>query len=112
MKVHSLIIRCTAFFLMLVFSQKTGAGLLFHNLLHTNKAVNHIPSQQNDSSKEIGYTCSCIDDFLTPFVEADKLIVSPVGTTLITVNEFLPATIRFYTHVFSSLRGPPSDQFI
>lgn len=91
--------------MLLVFTQKMGGSLLLHNLLHTSSSA---PSKQNDNTKEINYACSCIDDFLVPFVEADEPVVSPVITQSIVVNTFLHESISFPSHNFISQRGPPA----
>jgi hypothetical protein len=108
MKGRPFIIRFAAFFLILVFSQKAGAGLFLHNLLHRSAINNQIPGQENEKGKETGYTCNCIDDFLMPFAGADAPVISQPS-----LNHFLPFIffedqIAFHTPVFSALRGPPA----
>lgn len=93
MQVRSFIIRCAAIFLLLVFSQKSGAGLLLHNALHTESSI----------------TCSCIDDFLMPFTEADQPAIALIPEKHQLPVAFFADDIHFHTSVFTSLRGPPSD---
>jgi hypothetical protein len=106
MRARSFILRCAAFFLLLVFSQKSGAGLLLHNALHTNQATSE-PVKQSEN-KEINFACNCIDDFLMPFAEP----VEPGVTIIVEKHDspaiFLSEDIFYYTPGFISLRGPPS----
>jgi hypothetical protein len=102
------ILRCSAFLLIVVFSQKTGAGLIFHNLLHTSNTTNESPANQSENGIGFSYACSCVDDFLTPFVEAEE----PAGTQLIS-DPLIPVVsfedqIPFSTTIYSPLRGPPA----
>ena len=91
--------------MLLVFTQKMGGSLLLHNLLHKNATA---PVKQNDNSKEINYACSCIDDFLMPFDEANEPVVSPLITASIVTNTFLPESVSFPTPSYISQRGPPA----
>ena len=105
MKRPSLILRLAVFFLLAVFSQKMGGGLLVHNLLHTQSSKS---SQQDDRSKEINYACSCVDDFLMPFDEvAEFHFPSPV-TEAIASFTTLPTKVYTYREFHFSRRGPPS----
>jgi hypothetical protein len=107
MKARPFIMRCAAFFLMLVFSQKTGAGLFVHNLLHTQNTAGK-SSQPNEKGSEISFACSCIDDFLMPLAESAQPVycppVSAIAIPVICYRESIP----FCTPVLSSLRGPPA----
>ena len=103
---HPFILRCAAFLLILAFSQKAGTGLLLHNLFHTTPENTKIPGQEN--GKQLSYNCTCIDDFLTPFAEAEQPIYSqPVSghSVIFIIDE---ETIPFYTSILSFLRGPPA----
>lgn len=109
MRSRPFILRCTAFLLILVFSQKAGAGLFLHNLLHSTVANNKVPGQENGKGKDFNYNCTCIDDFLMPFAEAEE-----PGNALPVLAIFIPFTffennIPFHTTIFSSLRGPPAN---
>lgn len=108
MKGRPFILRCAAFFLILVFSQKAGAGLFLHNLLHGTSSNNRVPQQENEKSKDLSYTCSCIDDFLMPFTETEEPSYSqPVLTFVIPVT-FFEGLIPFHTSILFFLRGPPA----
>jgi len=105
MKTRSFILRCATFLLLLAFSQKTGAGLFLHNLLHAESTT---PVQQDDKkSRDISFSCSCIDDFLMPFTEADATVLVPPFANHSICLSSSPVTIPFRPAVFSSLRGPP-----
>ena len=102
------ILRCAAFLLILAFSQKAGTGLLLHNLFHNTTENTKIPGQENEKGKKLSYNCICIDDFLTPFAEAEQPIYShPVShhSIIFTIDE---ETIPFYSTILSFLRGPPA----
>jgi len=94
-----------AFLLLLVFFQQIGAGLYIHNLEHKNKALTH--SQHNEAAKEINFSCSCVDDFLTPFIDADELVVEKPITLHATFTDSFAERIYFTSIIFPSLRGPP-----
>jgi hypothetical protein len=106
-KARSFILRCAAFFLLLVFSQKTGVDLLLHNLLHESQDSKSSPLQK-DSKNEISYSCSCIDNFLTPFAEAEETFIPVVSATQLAKTVFLPGDAPFHFALFPSLRGPPT----
>jgi hypothetical protein len=104
MKGRSFLLRCAAFFLMLIFFQKAGAGLFYHNLFHSSSA-NEFPS---NSDKNIGYSCICIDDYLLPFEGTEQVSVSvPIVNFTITIAIFKDR-LPFCDIVYSSLRGPPA----
>jgi hypothetical protein len=105
MKRPSFILRLAAFFLLAVFSQKMGGGLLVHNLLHTQTSI---PSQKDDKSKEINYACSCLDDFLMPFDETEELHFSPPVSAPLASYTILPTQVYTYRNFHFSRRGPPS----
>jgi len=93
--------------LLLVFLQKTGAGLLFHNLVHA-KAVTSEHAVPKDGDKGISYACSCIDDFLVPFTAAEEQLPLQVTQELFTPAAHDVSAIPFNSPVYSSLRGPPA----
>ncbi|MDZ4793330.1 MAG: hypothetical protein SGI83_03545 [Bacteroidota bacterium] len=102
MKGRSFLLRCAAFFLLLVFSQKAGAGLLLHNLFHTTETT------EQTKANETRYSCTCIDDFMMPFDEAAETVYShSVSHHTITLT-FFKAYLPFITPVLSLLRGPPA----
>lgn len=106
MKSRSFILRCAAFVLILVFSQKTGAGLLFHNLLHTNQSAGN--SDKKNSNADISYACSCVDDFLMPFVGEEETVLCFAPVTYPETPVYLQASLSFTAISFASLRGPPA----
>lgn len=99
---NKFILRSLALFMMLVFVQKAGAGLFYHNFFHSN-SHSELPADKGN-----GYSCTCIDDFLMPFDEtAEPVIAHPVSEIAI-ITFFFKETIHFCTPVLSSLRGPPA----
>jgi hypothetical protein len=102
------ILRFTAFLLLLVFSQKAGAGFLLHNLFHSNTATNKNSSQGHEESKDANYSCTCVDDLLMPFTEAEVPVYSSPLVNFATPLTFLKEDILFYSLVRSLLRGPPA----
>lgn len=103
MKGRSFLLRSAAFFLMLIFFQKAGAGLFYHNLFHDTSA-NGSPS---DPDKSIGLSCACIDDFLAPFEGTEQIQVSTPPVIFTHIASIFEDRLPFSTLVFSSLRGPP-----
>ena len=107
MRTHSIIRRGIAVFLLLVFFQQMGAGLFVHNLLHDKAASSQSPVKKNESAKEINFSCSCVDNFLMPFVEADAPnVLADPGTYSKPVDAYIEPSY-FTSLIFSSLRGPP-----
>lgn len=104
MKIRSFILRFAAFFLILIFSQKAGAGLFYHDLFHKISSTELPP----EHDKEISYSCTCIDDFLMPFAEAVTASNAAPVSKYITVAEVYKEFLPFQTSVHSSLRGPPA----
>jgi hypothetical protein len=109
MKRRPFILRCAAFLLILVFSQKAGTGLFLHNLLHSPAADNKIPEQGNEKSKDFSYNCICIDDFLMPFAETEVPVYAQPVLAISVPFTFFENNIPFHTTIFSSLRGPPAN---
>lgn len=105
MQARSFIIRCIAFFLLLIFSQKSGASLLLHNVLHSNQAAKDIPGKD---TKEISLACSCIDDFLMPFAEPAEPAVAVIAEKHQAPVLFFAENVIFHDPVLTSPRGPPS----
>lgn len=108
MKLRPFIIRCAALVLILVFSQKTGAGLFLHNLLHTPAAAAKTPANPDENNREVSFACNCIDDFLMPFTEAGEPVYTPPVTAHGIPVVFFHDLIPFSSPDFSSLRGPPA----
>lgn len=107
MRAHSIIKRGIAVILLLVFFQQMGAGLFVHNLLHDKAASNQSPVKKNESAKEINFACSCVDNFLMPFVEADGSSVLPNPRAYSKPVDSYIEPSYFTSLIFSSLRGPP-----
>ena len=110
MRSRPFILRCAAFLLILVFSQKAGAGLFLHNLLHSTTASNKFPGQENEKSTGLSYNCTCIDDFMMPFDGSEEPVYSPPVTNPIAPDTFFENRIPFYTSIASYLRGPPAGK--
>lgn len=108
MRSRPFILRFAAFLLLLAFSQKAGAGLFLHTLLHSNTANSKIPSQENENSRELNYNCTCGDDFMMPFAEVEKpVFAGPVFSPVILFDSY-SNEISFYNSTLSFLRGPPA----
>ena len=108
LKARPFILRCATILLILVFSQKSGAGLFFHNLFHTGNSAKEAPGKQHDNSKELSYVCTCIDDFLMPFDGTDAPVFTEPVLAFAIPHSFFKDNIPFHTRIFSSLRGPPA----
>lgn len=104
MKARAFLLRCAAFFLMLIFFQKAGAGLFYHNFFHSDPAT-ELPASPD---KTIGYSCACIDDYLMPFEGAEQTHLSAPVVRFILITERFDHNLSFPTLVFSPLRGPPA----
>ena len=106
MRLRPVILQCTAIFLMMVFVQKSGAGLFLHNFLHTGSVNEDAPDTED--TKTVNYACTCVDDFLMPFDETNEVCqVHPFPSVFI-APVFPENNFVFYISVFSPLRGPPS----
>lgn len=108
MKARPLILRLAAFFLILLFSQKAGTGLFLHNWLHTSSIKTELPGE-NKQGNEVNYSCSCIDDFLTPFDEVAEPVYSPAISPLESPFSFYTNETPFHNPVLAFLRGPPAN---
>lgn len=108
MRIRPFILRCTAFFLLLVFSQKAGAGFFLHNLFHSNIETNKNTSQGHEENKGTNYSCTCVDDLLMPFIEAEAPVYSLSLLSFSIPLTFFKENIFFYSLVRSLLRGPPA----
>jgi len=107
MKANPVIKRVIAFFLLLVFFQQMGAGLFIHNLLHDKAPTGQSPAKKNESTKEISFSCNCVDSFLMPFVEGGALIVLHKSCTHAKPVDAYTEQSYFTSLIFSALRGPP-----
>ena len=107
MRANSIIRRGIASFLLLVFFQQMGAGLFIHNLLHDKAPTGQSPVKKNEGAKEISYVCSCVDNFLMPFVEATEPDVIQKPLTWSQSVAVYTERVYFTSLYFSPLRGPP-----
>lgn len=107
MRTRPLILRFTAFFMVLIFAQKSWAGLFLHNALHNN-TENKSPAKQESQGSGLSLSCTCVDDFLMPLDET----VIPVYFQLPLISTAREVSFKdelLYTLViFYSLRGPPA----
>ena len=108
MRNHPFIVRCTAFFLLLVFSQKAGAGLFLHNFFHSSIVNNKSTEQEHKQEKGFSYACTCVDDFLLPFTAAEEPLYSLPVPAFATPFTFFKESVPFHPSVLSFLRGPPA----
>ncbi len=100
--------RVVSVLLLLVFFQQIGAGLYIHNLLHDKEQAVATTQDEKISHKDIVVSCSCVDNFLMPFVDADIAIsLQPFQLHVKPVDSFSERTY-FTSLIFSSLRGPPT----
>jgi hypothetical protein len=109
MRGRPFILRCAAFLLILVFSQKAGAGLFLHNLFHSTAPNTKATEQENKKDRDFSYSCTCIDDFLMPFAEAEEAVYAQPVLIPATPITFFEENIPFHTPIFSCLRGPPTN---
>jgi hypothetical protein len=105
MKGRSFLIRISAFFLLLVFSQKSWGGLFIHDILHLKEA--DAPLSPEDQKKDIGYHCSCIDDFLAPYSGSDGIVFDFTPSIFFNPVVCLTVDVIEQSALQSSLRGPP-----
>ncbi len=107
MKANSIIRRGIGFLLLLIFFQQIGAGLFIHNIFHDKLPANHTPVKQNENSKEINFSCSCVDNFLTPFIESGEPVTFQKQIAHRASIEFYIEQVFYTSLIFSFLRGPP-----
>lgn len=85
-----------------------GAGLYIHNLFHTNEKPGQVVSKKAIDSKEISLACSCVDNFLMPFVETDATVSVAISPTHVEPADSFSEKVYYTSLIFSSLRGPPN----
>jgi hypothetical protein len=107
MRANAFIKRAIAFFLLLVFLQQTGAALFIHNQLHGKAVTGQSPINKNESTKEINFSCNCIDNFLMPFAAAEEPTVLQKPYSYSEPADSYTAQSYFTSLIFSALRGPP-----
>jgi len=106
MKPTRLIKKSFAIILLLVFAQKTGAELYFHNWFHSNKYEKSAP--RTPAKNVVGYSCNCIDDFSMPFAdnaERPLQIISFIGSELTILHKYFVSSSSAF---FFCLRAPPT----
>lgn len=96
MKSNRHIVKVLAVVFILLFSQKIGAGLFLHSWLHVN-----------DNKENITYSCTCIDDFLTPFDETPETVISQPVSVFNSAYQFYNSDVVSFAQTFAALRGPP-----
>ncbi|MFC0771806.1 hypothetical protein [Terrimonas alba] len=107
MRYNNSIRRGISLMLLLVFFQQIGAGLFIHNLLHDKKQPVQAQVKKHENAKEISFACSCVDNFLMPFIEADEPVVTPPLVAYSNPANAVTEPVYFTLLIFSSLRGPP-----
>lgn len=94
--------------LLLTFFQQIGGGLFIHNLEHDQTESGQLP-YGNDGKMEINFSCSCVDDFVMPFLATDDPpalqipILYSAYADAYTVRQHIASTCQI------SLRGPPAQ---
>jgi hypothetical protein len=106
MRRFSILKKLTSFFLLLVFLQKTGGGLIIHNELHGKITHSEVPGTHNGSIIASA-NCSCIDDFMMPFAEAEKIVMPVIPLSHLEPDSYFSEHLYFHSPIFSSLRAPP-----
>jgi len=104
MKLNPGIAKFFAILLLLVFSQKIGAGIYLHNWLHPPEC-NQAERAYSDTT--ISKVCNCIDDFSLPFTEPVIESAPGIGFPQQTHVSFYIRSLPFSSTAFISLRGPP-----
>jgi hypothetical protein len=107
MRNRPFISRGIAFFLLIVFSQKAGAGLLLHNIFHDNVVNNKIHIQGHKDQNRIAYHCACIDDLLMPFNSSKEVVYSIPVFAYSAPAIIFDESISFHPFIYTLLRGPP-----
>jgi hypothetical protein len=106
MRYRAILLRWAAFLLILVFSQKSGAGLFLHNFLHSGSFAEEAPD--NKATQAVNYGCTCIDDFLTP-IEGTLVLSFDNPRPVILINSsFVKDITPFAILDLPALRGPPA----
>lgn len=91
--------------LLVLTLQKAGYGLILHNWLHAQKTTTS--SFGKNGIGEVTSNCNCVDDFYTPFMEAEVVIVPTIPPVEIEFVALLKTPVPFFAEFFHSLRGPP-----
>ncbi len=107
MRHNNSIRRGISLLLLLVFFQQIGAGLFIHNLLHDKKQLVETQAKKHGNAKEISFACSCVDNFLMPFIDTDEPVVTHPPSVYSKPGDTVDEPVYFTSLIFSSLRGPP-----
>jgi hypothetical protein len=105
MQKSRLISNFVAIILLLALSQKIGFGIFYHNWQHTKNCSTELPASSASIKSQ---NCNCIDDFLTPFTEANAEINS---APVVSYPVFVSPPIEYFSNYyqcFHALRGPPA----
>jgi hypothetical protein len=105
MKFNQYILKGISLFLIVLLMQKTVGGLYLHDWFHTQN--NNCTSHELPTITERIASCTCIDDFYTPFAESPEQIIQAVPEIKTSFVAILDLPIPFSSRVFHSLRGPP-----
>jgi hypothetical protein len=87
-------------------AQKTGFGLVIHNIFHTKNFSQSSKSPDNTSN----YSCNCIDDFTMPFTETETVDIPLAPVSYFEFISFYRATESYTSKFFNTLRAPPAVQ--
>lgn len=109
MRHNNSIRRGISLILLLVFFQQIGGGLFIHNLLHDKKQQEQTQVKKHDDAKEISFACSCVDDFLMPFIEAGEPVATLPSVVYSNPANAVAEPVYFTSLIFSALRGPPTS---
>lgn len=93
--------------MLLIFAQKSWAGLFIHNLVHTSTAKGNSSAKQDAQKTGFNYSCACVDDFLMPVDNTVAVIVFQPLPVPVLAPVFIEQTLPYFTLLLSSLRGPP-----
>jgi len=106
MRYKTFISKSIAFILLLLFTQKVGAGLYLHNWLHTSGIAKE--SSSGNDHAPVSYSCNCIDDFAMPFTAGETIELVIAVTILATVFFLYRREDVHATIIYRALRGPPA----
>jgi hypothetical protein len=103
-------IRIVSFFLILIFCQKMGLELWLHNWLHETTVTTAIGSAPKGkaSLQHQRVRCNCIDDALSPLMEADVVDYDAPPQLPMRLVPTVYISWLSADGEFSSLRGPPA----
>lgn len=101
---RSNILKLSAALLLCVFSLKAVVRLELHNALHTNKTQS---STTEHTSGKFAASCTCLDDFLTPFTETEEQQLVFNSQSFQTLTSVYNKPLIHVYPVYTSLRAPP-----